>query len=86
MTPRRALVSPALAGLALAGLLAGCASSPSSGSPAASGQAAAAMSNPNLDTGTSLGGVAAPDIRLTNQFGQPMSLSQLHGKVVMLSF
>jgi cytochrome oxidase Cu insertion factor (SCO1/SenC/PrrC family) len=46
----------------------------------------AAMSNPNLDTGTSMGGIAAPDLHLVNQFGQPMSLSQFRGKVVVLSF
>jgi cytochrome oxidase Cu insertion factor (SCO1/SenC/PrrC family) len=28
----------------------------------------------------------APDVSLVNQFGQPMSLSQFRGKVVMLSF
>jgi cytochrome oxidase Cu insertion factor (SCO1/SenC/PrrC family) len=77
-----------LAALALAGLVAGCASggTASGGNSAMSPQSAAAMDNPNLDTGTSLGGTPAPDIRLTNQFGQPMSLSQLHGKVVLLSF
>jgi cytochrome oxidase Cu insertion factor (SCO1/SenC/PrrC family) len=53
-------------------------SSPSAGS--------AAMDNPNLDLGTSLGGRTAPDFRLRNQFGQPMSLSQFRGKVVMLAF
>ena len=31
-------------------------------------------------------GVPAPDFRLDNQFGQPMSLSQFRGKVVMLAF
>src|SRR5579859_7966255 len=78
----------ALVGLALAGLVAGCASggTTSSGNSPMSPQSAAAMDNPNLDTGTSLGGTPAPDIRLSNQFGQPMSLSQLHGKVVLLSF
>jgi cytochrome oxidase Cu insertion factor (SCO1/SenC/PrrC family) len=44
------------------------------------------MANPNLDTGTALNGTPAPDLRLTNQFGQQMSLSQLHGKIVLLSF
>ncbi len=44
------------------------------------------MDNPNLDLGSSLGDRSAPDFRLTNQFGQPMSLSQFRGKVVMLSF
>ena len=80
----------ALTALAAICVLAGCASSAASpASPAgsaASTASAAAMGNPNLDTGTSLGGARAPDIRLTNQFGQPMSLSQLHGKVVLLSF
>jgi len=47
---------------------------------------AAAMENPNLDTGTSLGGEPAPAVTLVNQFGQPMSLSQFRGRVVMLSF
>ncbi|MBV9450829.1 MAG: SCO family protein [Streptosporangiaceae bacterium] len=71
--------------LAAVGLLAGCASSASTGG-SGSGSSAAAMSNPNLDTGTSLGGAPAPEIRLTNQFGQSTSLSQLHGKVVLLGF
>jgi cytochrome oxidase Cu insertion factor (SCO1/SenC/PrrC family) len=47
---------------------------------------AAAMANPNLDLGTSMDNQAAPQIRLTNQFGQPMSLSQFHGRVVILAF
>src|SRR5260370_20074763 len=54
------------------------------GSQAASSQAAAM--NPNLDPGTSLGARPAPDFRLVNQFGQPMSLSQFRGKVVVLGF
>jgi cytochrome oxidase Cu insertion factor (SCO1/SenC/PrrC family) len=44
------------------------------------------MNNPNLDPGTAMNGVSAPDLRLTNQFGQQMSLSQFRGKVVLLSF
>ena len=47
---------------------------------------AAAMENPNLDLGSPLGGKPAPDVKLVNQFGQPMSLSQFRGRVVMLSF
>ena len=47
---------------------------------------AAGMANPNLDLGTSLGSQPAPDIKLVNQFGQPMSLSQFRGKVVLLGF
>jgi cytochrome oxidase Cu insertion factor (SCO1/SenC/PrrC family) len=46
----------------------------------------AAMQNPNLDLGSSLYGEHAPDIKLVNQFGQPMSLSQFRGKVVILAF
>jgi cytochrome oxidase Cu insertion factor (SCO1/SenC/PrrC family) len=84
---------PAFAALALAATLAvaGCASS-SSGSSAASGTSAmsaanqAAMQNPNLDLGSSLNGMKAPDIKLVNQFGQPMSLSQFRGRVVILAF
>ena len=79
-----------LAGLAVTAALAVAACS-SSGSPATgpsmvSSANAAAMQNPNLDTGTSLGNKPAPEVNLVNQFGQPMSLSQFHGRVVMLSF
>ena len=42
-------------------------------------------SNPNLDPGTSLS-QAAPDFTLTDQFGQPVSLSSYRGKVVILAF
>jgi cytochrome oxidase Cu insertion factor (SCO1/SenC/PrrC family) len=75
----------ALAVLAATGALAGCGtgSTTSSSLPPMS---SAAESNPDLDPGTSLGGIPAPDLRLTNQFGQPMSLSQFRGKVVVLSF
>jgi cytochrome oxidase Cu insertion factor (SCO1/SenC/PrrC family) len=70
--------------------LAACSSSTPSGSQAGSssspGPNTAAMDNPNLDLGSSLGGKPAPDFRLRNQFGQPMSLSQFRGKVVMLAF
>jgi cytochrome oxidase Cu insertion factor (SCO1/SenC/PrrC family) len=77
--------------LAAAAALSGCASS---GTPSAQSTAmgtpdpamSAAMANPNLDLGTSLGNAPAPDIRLTNQFGQPMSLSQFRGRVVILAF
>jgi cytochrome oxidase Cu insertion factor (SCO1/SenC/PrrC family) len=80
-----------LGGLALAAALAvaGCSSSASSAaSPGSSDSpaSAAAMENPNLDLGTPLGNKAAPDFQLMNQFGQPMSLSQFRGRVVMLSF
>jgi len=81
-----------LAGLAVIAALAvaGCSSSApgaQSTAPSSMTQAnAAAMENPNLDTGTSLGGKPAPDVKLVNQFGQQMSLSQFRGRVVMLSF
>ena len=79
---------------AMAGLLALAACGASTGStgaasgmdPMGSAQSRAAAANPDLDPGTALGQRAAPDIRLTNQFGQPMSLSQFRGKVVVLAF
>jgi len=86
---------PALAGLiALAALtaLAACGSQPAggnagqAGSSQAQGMQRAAAANPDLDPGSSLGGVAAPDFRLVNQFGQPVSLSAFRGKVVILAF
>jgi len=88
---RAALSAAALVGV-LGGLpgLAACSSGTPSGSQAGSasstGANSAAMDNPNLDLGSSLGGQPAPDFRLRNQFGQPMSLSQFRGKVVMLAF
>jgi cytochrome oxidase Cu insertion factor (SCO1/SenC/PrrC family) len=83
---------PAFAALAVAATLAiaGCASSSSSSSgTAASAMSAAnkaALQNPNLDLGSSLDGLKAPDIKLVNQFGQSMSLSQFRGRVVILAF
>ena len=86
---RAALSAAALLGV-LAGLpgLAGCSTGPPASSPPGTAQSGngAAAGNPNLDLGTSLGGRPAPDFRLRNQFGQPMSLSQFRGKVVMLAF
>src|SRR5260370_15643562 len=70
----------------LGGLAGGGTGSSPAASSRAAGANAAAMDNPNLDLGTSLGERPAPDLRLVNQFGQPMSLSQFRGKVVMLSF
>ncbi len=71
--------------------LAGCGASASTSTGSLGGMQAnpassAAEMNPNLDLGSSLGSLPAPDITLVNQFGQPMSLSQFRGKVVMLSF
>jgi cytochrome oxidase Cu insertion factor (SCO1/SenC/PrrC family) len=82
----------AVAALCVLAGAAGCGagSGPASPGSAASSQQmssnAAGMSNPDLDLGTSLGSRSAPDFRLMNQFGQPMSLSQFRGQVVMLSF
>src|SRR6266704_5903781 len=88
---RTALSAVVLLGV-LGGLpgLAACSSRTPSGSQAGSssstGPNTAAMDNPNLDLGSSLGDKPAPDFRLRNQFGQPMSLSQFRGKVVLLGF
>ena len=84
---RGALAAAAM--LSVLTALAGCGASASTGSSAgmqANPASNAAEMNPNLDLGSSLGAQPAPDIKLVNQFGQPMSLSQFHGKVVMLSF
>src|SRR5580698_2397843 len=81
MTSFRARV--ALCAVAVLGVLAGavgCSTGSGSGAAASSPTAAAnaaGMYNPNLDLGSSLGSLPAPDFRLTNQF---------RGKVVMLSF
>jgi cytochrome oxidase Cu insertion factor (SCO1/SenC/PrrC family) len=78
--------SLAIAAVVATAALAGCGSS-SSAQPGMSSTAnAAAEANPNLDLGTSLNNQPAPEISLTNQFGQHMSLSQFRGKVVMLGF
>ena len=71
---------------ALAGCGASASSTSSLGGMQASPASRAAEMNPNLDLGSSLDSLPAPDIKLVNQFGQPMSLSQFRGKVVMLGF
>jgi cytochrome oxidase Cu insertion factor (SCO1/SenC/PrrC family) len=81
----------AAAMLSVLAALAGCGASASTSTASSAGMQAnpassAAAMNPNLDLGSSLGAQPAPDINLVNQFGQPMSLSQFRGKVVMLSF
>ncbi len=86
--PRGTLAAAAMLTV-LAGIsaLAGCGTSASSAADAqAAPTSSAAEMNPNLDLGSSLGAQPAPDIKLVNQFGQPMSLSQFRGKVVMLAF
>ena len=54
-------------------------------SPASAAAVAGLAGNPNLDPGTSLSTVA-PGFTLTDQFGQPVSLSSYRGKVVILAF
>ncbi len=71
---------------ALAGCGASASSTSSLGGMQANPASTAAEMNPNLDLGSSLNSLPAPDIKLVNQFGQPMSLSQFRGKVVMLGF
>ena len=85
---RVALSAVSLLGV-LGGLaaLAGCGTgSPVTSASPPSAASGAAMRNPNLDLGSPLGNRPAPGFRLRNQFGQPMSLSQFRGKVVMLGF
>ncbi len=85
---RVALSAVSLLGV-LGGLsaLAGCSTgSPASSASPRSAASSAAMKNPNLDLGSPLGNRPAPGFRLRNQFGQPMSLSQFRGQVVMLGF
>ncbi len=79
-----------LLGAALSGTvaLAGCSGGQGSvvASPATSAGSTAAAANPNLDLGTPLGGKPLPDVRLENQFGQPMYLRQFRGKVLLIGF
>jgi cytochrome oxidase Cu insertion factor (SCO1/SenC/PrrC family) len=81
-------VAPATLLAALLGLAAcGSPGSSTAAQPQDMGnQARAANANPDLDPGSSLGNRVAPDFRLVNQFGQPMSLSQFRGKIVILAF
>jgi cytochrome oxidase Cu insertion factor (SCO1/SenC/PrrC family) len=80
------LATATAATLLLAACAAGAASSAGPASGSGTGGQSAAASNPDLDTGSSLGGHLAPDISLVNQFGQRMSLSRFRGKVILLSF
>ncbi len=86
MRPVTWLAGLVLAALAVAGCATGASPESSSGMPPLSSASSAAEQNPNLDLGSPLGGKPAPDIKLVNQFGQPMSLSQFHGRVVLLGF
>ncbi len=67
--------------------LAACGANPARSVSQGSGPVSnAAEQNPSLDPGSSLGSVPAPNFRLVNQFGQPMTLSGFRGKVVILAF
>ncbi|MHB8189647.1 MAG: SCO family protein [Ferrimicrobium sp.] len=83
---RRALVLLgvlAIGGFALIGLFGGMFFTPTTN--VFNGSSTGAV-NPNIDPGTPLQGRPAPNFTLTNQFGQPTSLSQFRGKVVVLAF
>ena len=76
-----------MAVLAACGLALAACTSGAAGAPAAdTGHSGGGVNNPALDPGSSLGGARAPDIRLENQFGQRMALSQFRGKAVVLAF
>lgn len=53
---------------------------------AAIGLSVAARDEPSTFIGTDLGGDAAPDFRLANQFGSQVALSEQRGNVVVLTF
>jgi cytochrome oxidase Cu insertion factor (SCO1/SenC/PrrC family) len=79
-------VAAAACGLVLAACAAGASGSPAADSGAGHQGGMRPPANPVLDTGSTLGGQPAPDIRLENQFGQRMALSQFRGKAVVLAF
>jgi cytochrome oxidase Cu insertion factor (SCO1/SenC/PrrC family) len=56
-----------------------------SAAPATAAQTSALTTNPNLDPGLPLSALA-PAFTLTDQFGQPVSMSSFRGKVVILAF
>ena len=76
----------AACGMAVAACTSGASGASAPGGTGQPGRGMPADNNPALDTGSSLGGVRAPDFRLVNQFGQQMALSQFRGKVVVLAF
>jgi cytochrome oxidase Cu insertion factor (SCO1/SenC/PrrC family) len=88
--PRLAIPGTWLAGgfvaIAVAVIVLHTVLTPTAGAVQTTAAAAAGLaSNPNLDPGTSLSQVA-PNFTLTDQFGQPVSLSSYRGKVVILAF
>jgi len=86
--PRLAIPGAALAipgaALAIVAVAAAAVIVVRSNGPATS-QADALATNPDLDPGTPVSGVA-PDFSLSDQFGQPVSLHSYRGKVVILAF
>jgi cytochrome oxidase Cu insertion factor (SCO1/SenC/PrrC family) len=86
LSPRLLVSAGALAGLLC---LTACGSPATGIAPSTQptgAQARAGAANPDLDQGSSLGNLPAPGFQLVNQFGQPMSLNQFRGKVVILAF
>ncbi len=81
---RRALVHGGLVGAGIAALVVSALAFTRQ-SPSPPPQLAALASNPTLDPGTPIHGVA-PDFTLTDQFGRAVSLSAFRGKVVILAF
>jgi cytochrome oxidase Cu insertion factor (SCO1/SenC/PrrC family) len=75
-----------LVGVAVALIVVHTVLQPTANTAAASTAASTGLAgNPNLDPGTSLSQVA-PGFTLTDQFGQPVSLSSYRGKIVILAF
>ena len=80
--PARTPAALAMAALAAAVALAGCAQQQAGSHESMSGLSG----NPAVDPGSSLGGVPAPDFRLQDQLGRTVSLSQFRGRAVLLAF
>ena len=83
---RRMAVLLAAAAIAAAGCGSAAGSGSGSQSAGARSEQQLADANPNLDPGSSLGGITAPNFSLINHFGERMSLSSFRGKVVILAF
>jgi len=83
------MAGTAVATLAVAGCSAAASPAGKPGGATMAGTPAgmrAADANPDLDPGSSLSGIPAPNFSLVDQFGQRMSLSDFRGKVVILAF
>ena len=81
---RRAVVLGVLVGAGIAALVVGALAF-TRRSPSSPAQLTALASNPTLDPGTPIRGVA-PGFTLPDQFGRAVSLSAYRGKVVVLAF